>query len=524
MAEQRWQAVCTLDDIVPDTGVAALVAGRQLAIFRLREGDVLYAIDHHDPCSGANVLARGLVGDIGGEPVVASPIYKQHFSLVTGRCLEQGDVAVAVFPVRCTAQGMVEVGIEPMAERHQPRPNEVQRLVVVGSGQGVVATIEALLETAPGRYHITMLDAGPGALDGMALAAMVTAGQGQQAMVPLPDGAWCASRGIAWHGGEVVQAIDLARAVVQMQSGVEYPYDRLLLATGAAQPVAPWQQGLAVLRCDSPGAATALVEVASRGQAIAVLGDTALAIATAWALARHGAAVTVLAGADQLLAGLVDEVAAAWLQDQLQAGGVAVMLHAVVIGAAPAAQGVDLALHDGRRLHAGVVVDASDAEPNIVLAQRCGLSCKAGIVVDDAMQTSQPGVYAVGACAQHHGICHHDPDVIRMQGRTIAAQLGGETSQLLGAQPVVHHLQLGDEALWLAGTLQPGARGEVLVLHDAALGLYRRLVVSANRLQGALLCGAVDEAPWYLDLIRRAADISPWRAGLAFGPGAAEMA
>jgi nitrite reductase (NADH) large subunit len=522
MAEQRWQAVCNLDDIVPDTGVAALVAGRQVAIFRLRKGDGLYAIDNHDPFSGANVLARGLVGDLQGEPVVASPIYKQHFSLATGRCLEQGDRAVAAYAVRCTAQGVVEVGIEPMATNHQPRPHEAERLVVVGAGQGVVATIEALLEMAPGRYHITMLDAGPAGLDGMALAAMVAAGQGSPTM-PLPDEAWCAPRGIVWHGGEVVQAIDLARAVVQTQSGPEHPYDRLLLATGTVQPVAPWQQGLAVLRGDSPGAAAALVAATSFGQAIAVLGDTVGAIALAWALARRGAAVTLLASAGQLLAGLVDDVAANWLHDQLQAGGVAVMLDAVVSAAVPAAQGLELVLRDGRSLHTDLVVDAGDAKPDIALAQRCGLHCDVGIVVDEVMQTSQPGVYAVGACAQHHGTCHHDPDVVRLQARTIAAQLGGETSQWLGAQPVVHHLQLGDEALWLAGTLQPEAAGEVLVLHDAALGLYRRLVISANRLQGALLCGAVDEAPWYLDLIRSAASIGIWRSRLAFGPGAAAM-
>ena len=66
---------------MPDSGVAALVDGREVAVFRVR--DAVYAIGNHDPASGANVLARGIVGDIGGEIVVASPIYKQHFSLVT---------------------------------------------------------------------------------------------------------------------------------------------------------------------------------------------------------------------------------------------------------------------------------------------------------------------------------------------------------------------------------------------------------------------------------------------------------
>lgn len=94
-----WKAVCLLDDIVPYTGVCALVGGRQIAVFRLGD-DSVYAIDNFDPFSKANVLSRGIVGDLKGEIVVASPVYKQHFSLASGQCLEEPEVRVEVFPAR----------------------------------------------------------------------------------------------------------------------------------------------------------------------------------------------------------------------------------------------------------------------------------------------------------------------------------------------------------------------------------------------------------------------------------------
>lgn len=94
-----WTAVCRLHDIVRDSGVCALVNGRQIAVFRLAD-DTLYAIDNHDPFSRANVLSRGIVGDLNGEIVVASPVYKQHFSLISGRCLEHPEVALSVYRVR----------------------------------------------------------------------------------------------------------------------------------------------------------------------------------------------------------------------------------------------------------------------------------------------------------------------------------------------------------------------------------------------------------------------------------------
>jgi NAD(P)H-dependent nitrite reductase small subunit len=87
--------ICRIEDIVPDTGVAALVGGEQVAVFRIDQE--IYAIGNRDPFSGANVLSRGIVGDLKGELVVASPVYKQHFSLATGRCLEDAAVAVPVY-------------------------------------------------------------------------------------------------------------------------------------------------------------------------------------------------------------------------------------------------------------------------------------------------------------------------------------------------------------------------------------------------------------------------------------------
>lgn len=106
MAMADWIRVCALDDIVPYSGVCALAGGRQVAVFRV--DDRVYALANHDPFSKANVLSRGIVGDLKGELVVASPVYKQHFALATGICVEDPAVKVAVFPARVD-NGMVQV-------------------------------------------------------------------------------------------------------------------------------------------------------------------------------------------------------------------------------------------------------------------------------------------------------------------------------------------------------------------------------------------------------------------------------
>jgi nitrite reductase (NADH) small subunit len=100
MGVADWTAVCALDDIVPDTGVCALVGGRQIAIVRVGAGDRLFAIDNFDPFSKAFVISRGIVGDRSGVPKIASPIYKQSFNLISGACLDDPTVSLPTYAVR----------------------------------------------------------------------------------------------------------------------------------------------------------------------------------------------------------------------------------------------------------------------------------------------------------------------------------------------------------------------------------------------------------------------------------------
>lgn len=100
--EGSWVFVCAADRLTSNRGVAALVADRAVAVFALSDGEVV-AIDNIDPCSGASVMSRGIVGDAGGVPTVASPMYKDRFDLRSGRCLDRPDVVVAVHEARVVA-------------------------------------------------------------------------------------------------------------------------------------------------------------------------------------------------------------------------------------------------------------------------------------------------------------------------------------------------------------------------------------------------------------------------------------
>jgi nitrite reductase (NADH) small subunit len=115
------EAICAFDRLVPGRGAAALLAdGTQIAVFRLPD-DSLFALSNRDPFTGAHVMSRGIVGDRGGEPTVASPLLKQVFSLKTGRCLDDEDVALEVFAVE-VVDGEVRVGADVRAAVLWPEP------------------------------------------------------------------------------------------------------------------------------------------------------------------------------------------------------------------------------------------------------------------------------------------------------------------------------------------------------------------------------------------------------------------
>ena len=99
--KSNWHSICSREDLVSGSGVCALINGEQVALFYLpNEEQQIYAVSNRDPIGNANVMSRGVVGDLGGRLVVASPLYKQHFDLLTGDCLEQEDVSVEVYNTR----------------------------------------------------------------------------------------------------------------------------------------------------------------------------------------------------------------------------------------------------------------------------------------------------------------------------------------------------------------------------------------------------------------------------------------
>ena len=513
MSNASWHDVCALEDLVEGAGVAALIGGRQVALFQVH-GRV-YALDNFDPASRANVLSRGLTGNLSGERVVASPIYKNHYSLTSGRCMEDPTFNLSAYPTR-VSDGRVFVEAPDRLRRI--------RLVVAGNGMAGMRTVEELLKLGiADRFSITVFGAEPRGNYNRILLSPVLAGEQQADDIMLHRPNWYARRGITLHSGDPIVEIDRKRRTVKSQGGTVVPYDRLLIATGSDPIVLPLPGR------DLPGVVTfrdlddvnRMLERSGSGRRAVVIGGSLLGLKTAHGLSLRGMHVTVVHLLDTLMERQLDASAGALLKAALEKRGIEFRMRAKTESILGGERVSGLKFDNGDELAADLVVMAVGVRPNIDLAKKAYLKCDRGILVDDTLQTFDPAIYAVGECVQHRRQTFGLVAPLWEQARICAqhiAEIG--VSRFSGAINATQ-LKVSGIEVFSAGDFSENPNRESLVLSDKRRGVYKRVVLEGNTVCGAVLFGDVREASRLRDLIADKTDIGPIRDQLLFDSPAA---
>jgi nitrite reductase (NADH) large subunit len=173
-------------------------------------------------------------------------------------------------------------------------------------------------------------------------------------------------------------------------------------------------------------------------------------------------------------------------------------------------------LKDGRILTADTVVVAVGIAPNAEIARSAKLAVNRGIVVDDGLATDDPNIFAIGECAEHRGVCYGLVEPANDQARVLAERFAGRDSTYTGSVNATN-LKVSGVHVFSAGDFLGAPGTDSVVLADAGLGTYRKLVIQSERLVGAVLYGDTADARWYLDLLRAGTSIEAVRQDLVFG-------
>ena len=391
-------------------------------------------------------------------------------------------------------------------------------LVIVGNGMAAARLVDELAKVALGRYAIAVIGDEPRLAYNRVLLSSVLAGETASHDIELRPAHWWRDRGVTVKYGCAATEIDVGRRELKIANEESITFSRLVLATGSTP-----------LRLNVPGADLAgvhtfrdsrdvdlLLTLAAQKKRVVVVGGGLLGLEAAYGLAKAGAAVTLIHLMDRLMERQLDAPAAELLKSLVERKGIKILLNANTarIHGETRVEGLELA--DGRRIEAEAVIFAAGIRPNVALAKDAGIPVNRGVVVDDVMQTGAPDIFALGECAEHRGICYGLVEPAYEQARVLAKHLAGRAASY-GGSVVATNLKVSGVSVFSAGDFMGAEGSEAIVLSDVRAGTYKKLVLSAGRLVGAVLVGDTADALWYHELIRNREPIARIRSDMMFG-------
>jgi nitrite reductase (NADH) large subunit len=396
-------------------------------------------------------------------------------------------------------------------------------LVIIGNGMAAARLVDELSKRSLGRYAIAIVGEEPRLAYNRVLLSSVLAGEVPTSDIELKPAHWWRDRGVTLRYGCAAVAVNAATRTVTLADGTYFAFSKLVFATGS-QPITPPILGMqldGVFTFRDVGDVETITAAAGREARVVVIGGGLLGLEAAYGLAKAGATVTLVHLMDRLMERQLDARAAAMLKRAVEAKGIRVELETETSALAGTDHVEAVELKDGRTIEADAVVVAIGIKPRTDPARSAGVKIGRGIIVDDRLETSVRGIYAIGECAEHAGICYGLVEPAYEQARVLADYLSGKNAGYPGSV-LATNLKVSGVHVFSAGDFVGGPDTEQIVLADPGHGTYKRLIISAGRLVGTVLFGDTVDGLWYLDLIRSGTPIEAFRNDLMFGRAFAE--
>ena len=395
------------------------------------------------------------------------------------------------------------------------------KLVMIGNGMAGVRTLEELLKLTPDAYDITVFGAEPHPNYNRILLSPVLAGEQTLDEIILNPLSWYEENGIKLLLNRKVTFIDRARRVVIADDGTEAAYDRLLIATGSNPFILPipGNELDGVIGYRDIRDTNLMIEASEKYRHAVVIGGGLLGLEAANGLKLRGMTVTVVHLSDTLLERQLDHTAGKLLQKSLEDRGLNFLLpkHTAQLIGNDSGRVKAVRFKDGDEIPADLVIMAAGIRPNTELAEASGLYCNRGIVVSDTLQTYDPRIYAVGECANHRGTAYGLVAPLYEQARVAANHLAGFGIGRYQGSVTSTKLKVTGIDLFSAGNFTGDDSSENIILSDPMGGVYKKLVVKADKLVGACLYGDTTDGAWYFQLVREGRNIAEMRDHLMFG-------
>ncbi len=394
-----------------------------------------------------------------------------------------------------------------------------QKLIVIGNGMAGMRTVEEILNRDANKYDITVFGAEPRENYNRIMLSPVLSGEKSYEDIIINSQEWYVENNITLFAGDAVTAIDAKAKTVTSEKGGVHSYDKLLLATGSDPFIIP------VPGKDLDGVVTfrdlddvhQMLEAAKSGGSAVVIGGGLLGLEAAVGLKANGMDVTVVHLMDTLMERQLDEAAGYLLASELESRGLKVLTGANTKAILGEGRVDSLELDDGTIIDADLVVMAVGIKPNTTLAAEAGLEIGRGVKIDDQMKTSNPDIFAVGECVEHRGMTYGLVAPLYEMGKVLAEHLVDGGDAAYEGSVTSTKLKVTGVDVFSAGDFSGGDDAEDIVFRDATRGVYKRVVIRDNKIEGAVLYGDAADGAWYFQMMKDGTDISDLRDTIVFG-------
>lgn len=389
------------------------------------------------------------------------------------------------------------------------------RVVVIGNGMAGIAVVEALLKTGA-HLSITLFGDEPQTHYNRILLSDLLAGKTEAERIFTRPRNWYAERGIHAQLGLAISAVDPAAKYVTNADGGATPYDALVLAVGGVPfvPPIPGREKKGVFLFRTLEETERIVAAARSSRRAVVIGGGLLGLEAARGLINYGVSVTVAHLGDRLMEQQLDPAGASLLKRELERMGIRVLLKTTAEAILGEEQVAGVRLTTGEDLPAGMALICTGIRPNLTLARQIGLRTNRGILVDDRMETSLPGIFAVGDVIEHREKTYGLIAPLKEQGEVLADVLTGKDQRRYGGTLCATTLKVAGIHLTSAGDFIGGRGAEELIFVDTEKAIYKKCVIRQNRLAGMILLGDNKEGPRLFNLIQKGEEIGEIKSSL----------
>jgi len=395
-------------------------------------------------------------------------------------------------------------------------PELLERLVVIGNGMAGQAAIEQILKIKNDNIEIVVFGAEPFHSYNRIMLSDVLSGKRSFSQLNSKNRAWYEQNGIKLYTGSVVTKIDVDKKRVYSKNGYSSSYDKILIATGSVPFIPPIngvdKKGVFVYRTIDD--VWSMAEVSRYKKKAVVIGGGLLGLEAAKALKDNGMEVTVVHLMDHLMEQQLDYDSGLILQTLLEGMGLKFRMRAFTEEILGEDSVSGIKLESGEEIDADLVLICTGIRPNMELAEKTGILVQRGILVNDFLETSYENIYAIGECVEHRGMVYGLFDPLAEQARVVADSIAGSGVKTFEESLLSAVLKVAEINLVSVGNFEGGEEYEDLIYSDVQAGIYKKVVLKDNKIEGAIFLGDIKQYREIYQLVKEKAVINGNRQDL----------